>query len=154
MKNDIEAHTVTRGELRVEATLENLRKVSEFVRDIGQQLRLTQEVLFAIELAVEEASANIVQHAYRPGQAGDILLRVETTDDIVRITLTVLCLPFDPEMEKPFDLHATVEARIEGGSGLHLIYSLMDDVVRETASVPGGPNVLLMSKHVEHRRAP
>ncbi len=27
------------GELRVEATLENLRKVSEFVRDIGQQLQ-------------------------------------------------------------------------------------------------------------------
>ena len=89
MKNDIEAHTVTWGELRVVATLENLRKVSEFVRDIGQQLRLTEEVLFDIDLAVEEASANIVGHATRRG----IQLRVETTDDVVRITLAHSLVP-------------------------------------------------------------
>ena len=154
MKNDIEAHPVTWGELRVAATLENLRKVSEFVRDMGQQLRLTEEVLFDIDLAVEEAAANIIWHAYRPGQAGDILLRVETTDEIVRITLTDWGLPFDPERVTPFDVRAPVETRAKGGTGLHLIYSLMDDVVRETASAPGGPNVLTLSKHVELRRAP
>ena len=149
MKNNIEAHTVNWGELRVEATLENLRKVSEFVRGIGQQLRLTEEVLFDIDLAVEEASANIVRHAYQPGQAGDILLRVETSNDIVRITLTDWGLPFDPERVTPFDVRATVETRSEGGTGLQLIYSLMDEVVRETASVPGEPNILVLCKHVE-----
>ncbi len=138
----------------MEATLENLRKVSEFVRDIGQQLRLTEEVLFDIDLAVEEASANIVGHAYRPGQAGDILLRVETTDDIVRITLTDWGLPFDPENVAPFDVRATVETRAEGGGGLQLIHSLMDNVERKVASAPGGPNVLTLIKHVERSSAP
>ncbi len=138
----------------MEATLENLRKVSEFVRDIGQRLQLTEEVLFDIDLAVEEASANIVRHAYQPGQAGDIQLRVETSNDIVRITLTDWGLPFDPETVAPFDVRAPVETRSEGGTGLYLIYSLMDDVVRDTASAPGGPNVLMLSKHVEHRPAP
>ena len=142
------------GELHVEATVENLRKVSEFVRDIGRQLRLTEEALFDFDLAVEEASANIVRHAYRPGQAGDILLRVETTDDVVRITLTDWGLPFDPERVTPFDVRATVKTRTEGGTGLRLIHSLMDHVVRETASAAGGPNILTLSKHVEHRRAP
>ncbi len=149
MKNNIDAHTINWGELRVAATLENLRKVSEFVRDIGQQLRLTEEMLFDIELAVEEASANIVQHAYRPGQAGEILLRVETTDDIVRITFTDWGLPFDPERVTPFDVRAPVETRREGGTGLRLIYSLMDEVVREVASVLGEPNILVLCKHVE-----
>ena len=154
MKNDIEAHTVTWGELRVAATLENLRKVSEFVRDIGQQLRLTEEVLFDIDLAVEEASVNIVRHAYRPEQAGDLLLRVETTDDIVRITLTDWGLPFDPESVTPFDVDAPVGTRAKGGTGLQLIHGLMDDVVRKMASVPGEPNILVLCKHVEDRRAP
>ncbi len=154
MKNDIEAHTVTWGELRVAATLENLRKVSEFVRDIGQQLRLTEEVLFDIDLAVEEASVNIVRHAYRPEQAGDLLLRVETTDDIVRITITDWGLPFDPESVTPFDVDAPVGTRAKGGTGLQLIHSLMDDVVRKMASVPGEPNILVLCKHVEDRRAP
>ena len=106
---------VMHDELRVEATIKNLRKISEFVRDIGQQLRLTEEVLFDIDLAVEEASANIVGHAYRPEQAGDILVRVETTDDIVRITLTDWGLPFDAENVAPFDVRSTVETRAEGG---------------------------------------
>ena len=45
---------ILKGELRVEAALENLRKVSDFVRDVGQQLRLTEEALLNIDLAVEE----------------------------------------------------------------------------------------------------
>ena len=154
MKNNIESHTVKWGELRVEAALENLRKVSEFVRGIGQQLRLTEEVIFDIDLAVEEASANIVRHAYRPGKAGDILLQVETTDNIVRISLTDWGLPFDPDRVTPFDLDAPVETRAKGGTGLQLIHGVMDGVARETASAPGGPNILVLRKHAEHRRAP
>ena len=149
MLNDSETASRTWGELRVKATLANLRKVSEFVQDIGQQLQLTQEVLFDIDLAVEEASANIVRHAYPPGQAGDLLLRVETTDGIVRITLTDWGLPFDTGKVKPFDTRSTVETRAEGGGGLHLIYSMMDEVERKTASASGGPNVLMLSKHLE-----
>ncbi len=145
---------VLSGELRVEATIENLRKVSDFVRDIGRQLQLTEEALSDFDLAVEEASANIVRHAYRPGQAGDLLLRVETADDVVRITLTDWGLPFDAENVRPFDVNATVETRAKGGTGLRLIHSLMDDVVRKTASAPGEPNILVLCKHVEHRRAP
>ena len=141
-------------ELRVEATIENVRRISEFVRDMGQRLRLTDDMLFDIDLAVEEASANIVRHAYLSGQAGDILLQVEPTDDVVRITLTDWGLPFDAESVRPFDADAPVETRAKGGMGLHIIHSLMDNVVRETASAGGGPNIVTLSKHVGHRRAP
>ena len=145
---------ILRGELRVKATLENLRKVSDFLRDIGHQLRLTEEALFDFDLAVEEASANIVRHAYRSGQAGDLLLRVETVDDMVCVSLTDWGVPFDPESVPPFDVDAPVGTRVEGGTGLQLIHSLMDDVTRKPASAPGEPNILVLCKHVEHRRAP
>ena len=120
---------------------------------MGYRLRLTDDTLFEIDLAVEEASANIVRHAYGPGHAGDILLRVETADDVVRITLTDWGLPFYAWSVAPFDVNAMVETRAKGGMGLRIIHSLMDDVVRETTSAPGGPNVLKLSKHREHRRA-
>ena len=107
-----------------------------------------------LDLAVEEASANIVRHAYRSGQARDILLRMETTDDVVRITLTDWGLPFDAESVRPFDDDAPVETRAKGGMGLRIIHSLMDNVVRETASAAGGPNVITLSKHVAHRCGP
>ena len=142
------------GELRVEAVLGNVRKIGDFVRGVGRSLRLTEDALFDIDLAVEEASANIVRHAYPPGRAGDLLLRVETADDMVCISLTDWGFPFDPESVPPFDVHAPVETRVKGGTGLQLIHSLMDNVTRKTASAPGEPNLLVLCKHVEHRLAP
>ena len=142
-------HTAFLGELRLKATLESLRIISGFIHSIGQRLRMTQETLADIDLAVEEASANIVNHAYPPGEPGDILLRVEMTGNIVRVMLTDWGFPLDTGNVKPFNVHAPVECRIKGGTGLHLIHSLMDDVVRETTSAPGGPNVLTLSKHIE-----
>ena len=64
------------GELRVEATLENLRTISQFINSLGQRLQLTEKTLFHIDLAVEEAATNIVQHAYPRGQVGEILVCV------------------------------------------------------------------------------
>jgi len=137
------------GELRVEAILENLRTIAHFVHGIGQRLRLTEDVLFDIDLAVEEASANIVRYAYPPDQPGDIRVRVETMSDTVQITLTDWGAPLDPSTVKPFDIDAPVETRIAGGMGLHLIHSVMHDVVRSTAPVPGGPNTLTLTKRIE-----
>jgi serine/threonine-protein kinase RsbW len=141
-------------ELRVEAIPENVRKIGDFVREVGRRLRLTEDALFDIDLAVEEASTNIVRHAYGPDRAGDILVRVEAVDDVVWVTLTDWGVPLNADHLVPFDVDAPAEARIQGGMGLHLIRGLMDDVVRKTSSASGGPNVLTLSKRVEHRPAP
>jgi sigma-B regulation protein RsbU (phosphoserine phosphatase) len=137
------------GELRVEAVRENLRTISYFINGIGQRLQLTEDSLFDVELAVEEAAVNVVSHAYPPGQIGDLLVRVEAMGDVVHITLTDWGIPFDPSAVKPFDVNAPVERRIEGGMGLHLIHSLMDAVVRKTPPTPGSPNTLILTKHIE-----
>jgi sigma-B regulation protein RsbU (phosphoserine phosphatase) len=140
------------GELRVEATLDNLRTVAHFIHGIGERLQLSERTLFHLDLAVEEAAVNIIDHAYPPDQVGEILLRAETIDDEIQITLTDWGIPLDPDDVKAFDIHAPVETRIEGGMGLHLIHSLMDVVVRETAQASGDPNTLTLVKHIE--RAP
>jgi serine/threonine-protein kinase RsbW len=137
-----------RDELRVAATIENLRTISDFVREAGRRLRLTEDGLFDVDLAVEEAAANIVRHAYGPDRAGDIQVVTEILADALRITLTDWGLPFraDPSY---LDVNVSLEARAEGGMGVLLIQKLMDSVTRQTASVPGGPNVLTMVKSVE-----
>ncbi|MBN1579487.1 MAG: SpoIIE family protein phosphatase [Anaerolineae bacterium] len=141
------------GELRVEATLDNLRLISHFCHGISERLRLSERTLFHIDLAVEEAAANIVSYAYPPDQAGEILIRAERRDDEIWITLDDWGMPLDPHKIKPFDLDAPIETRIKGGMGLHLIHSLMDRVARETAQVPGDPNTLLLVKRIEHAPA-
>ena len=142
------------GELRVKAVLENVRKIGDFVRGVGRSLRLTEDALFDIDLAVEEASTNIARHAYGPDHLGDILVRVEAVEDAVCISLTDWGQSFNADDLMPLAVDAPVEARTKGGMGLQLIHKLMDDVTRKTASAPGEPNKLVLCKHVEHRRAP
>ena len=140
---------ISLGELRLPAILENVRTISYFIHGVGQRLQLSDENLFELDLAVEEAAVNIVQYAYPGDRAGDMLVCAQTGDDVVQVTLTDWGIPLDPADVKPFDIHAPVATRINGGMGLRLIHSLMDDVVRKTISQSGGPNTLTLRKHVE-----
>ena len=142
------------NELRVEAVLGNVRRIGDFVRGVGRRLRLTEDALFDIDLAVEEASINIVRHAYGPDRAGAILVSVEAVEDAVCVTLTDWGVPLNAGDLVPFDVDAPAEARIQGGMGLHLIHGLMDDVTRKVSSVLGEPNTLVLCKRVAHRPAP
>jgi sigma-B regulation protein RsbU (phosphoserine phosphatase) len=140
---------ISLGELRLPAVRENLRTISYFLHGIARRLDLTEDALFEIEVAVEEAAVNIISHAYPPGKAGDILVQVEASDDVVHITLADWGIALNPAQVKPFNFDAPVETRIEGGMGLHLIQSLMNDVVRKASSAPGEPNRLTLTKKIK-----
>ena len=133
--------------MRVAATIENVDRISTFVRDAVERLPLSDDALFDIDLAVEEACTNIVRHAYRTGREGDIEVSVEATDDAVRITLTDWGRAFDADAAH-LAVDVPVEVRAQGGMGVLLIHELMDEVTRTSAAVPGGPNVLTMVKHI------
>ncbi|MEP0763527.1 MAG: ATP-binding protein, partial [Chloroflexota bacterium] len=141
------------GELRVQARQENLRLISHFVQGVGQRLSLSDRALFDLELAVEEAATNIIQHAYPGERKGHLLISANETGDFVQVTLTDWGVPLDPSKVKPFDINAPVEARIKGGMGLHFIHALMDSVERTTSVELGQPNTLKLVKLVERAEA-
>lgn len=140
------------GNLRVEATRENLRTISYFIQGIAQRLQLSEDTLFDIELAVEEAATNIIVHAYNGMPPGNIDLHADLIGHSLRITLTDWGKPLDPSKVKPFDITAPIETRIKGGMGLHFIHNLMDGVERHTGSKLGEPNTLTLVKTIEHVR--
>ncbi len=140
------------GELRVPARHDNLRTISFFIHGIGYRLSLSDKALFDLELAVEEAATNIINHAYPGEQKGDILLVADEVGDFVQLTLTDWGIPLNPDDVTPFDINAPIETRIKGGMGLHFIHRLMDSVERETTPELGQPNRLKLVKLIEHAR--
>jgi phosphoserine phosphatase RsbU/P len=138
------------GELRLEATVENLRTIAYFIRAIANRLELTEKCAFDIELSVDEAAMNIVMHAYPPHVSnGMVTVSAELTGEIVQITLTDWGLMFDPGSVRPFDIDAPIETRIQGGMGLHFIHTMMDSVTRVPPSSPDAPNALILTKRME-----
>jgi anti-sigma regulatory factor (Ser/Thr protein kinase) len=130
---------------RFPATSESVPAVCGFVRDACERLGLSADARFDIELAVEEAVVNIVDHAYGPARAGDVEVRVEATDEEVRITLTDWGSPFEADPSH-LAVDVPLEGRAAGGMGVLLVHRLMDEVTRRTASAPGGPNMLTLVK--------
>lgn len=137
------------GELRIPAQHQNLRIISSFIHGIAHRLSLSDKAMFELELAVEEAATNIVNHAYPDDMRGEMQVSAVETGDFVQITLTDWGLPLNPKEVKPFDVNAPIETRIKGGMGLHFIHTLMDHVERETTAGIGQPNTLKLAKLIE-----
>jgi len=130
-------------ELRVAASRESLCLVREQVEAFlrhqldarGRALPL-DEVL----LALQEATTNVVRHAYRDrDEPGDMAVRVELTPLVVRLFVADHGRGYEPSEVPPPSRHRPRE----GGYGLHLMRSLMSKVsyVRERHE-----NVLMMEK--------
>lgn len=137
------------AELRLAAIRDNLRTIAYFIQGVGHRLQLSDETLFELELAVEEAATNIISHAYPEPPIGDMHLQANWIGNTVQITLTDWGMPLDPAKVKPFDLGAPVESRIKGGMGLHFIHELMDDVHRASGDFMGDANKLTLVKNIK-----
>lgn len=115
--------------LTIPARFDQLQRASAFVRDIAAEAGLHGLQLNRIELAVDEACANIIEHAYARKPDGEINIHahVEPGRRIV-ITLIDTGEPFDPEAVFLHDPKSDLEDVQAGGLGLFLMRRAMDDV--------------------------
>jgi serine/threonine-protein kinase RsbW len=130
--------------LTVAGRLDSLGLISEFVTNAAQDAGLDESAVYAVDMAVDEACANIIGHAYGDEGRGDIEITCRIDEDGLTLVLRDNGRPFDPTKVPHPDLEAPLEGREEGGLGLFLMRHLMDRV--EYESRPGSGNVLTMVK--------
>jgi anti-sigma regulatory factor (Ser/Thr protein kinase) len=130
------------------ADLGDLATVREFVASIGTDLGLDADVIYDLQLAVDEACANVINHGYG-GQAGRIDVTVEPVEEGVQVVVRDWGGAFDPHGVPIPDVEAPLEERRLGGLGLFLMRKVMDDV--SFAFNAEGGNVLKMVKRIQRR---
>jgi serine/threonine-protein kinase RsbW len=131
-----------RFELQVEAKVEQLARIREFIADAMRAFGLDDRKSFEVQLAVDEACANIMHYAY--SEAGGVIeLSCERRNDAVRVIIKDQGKPFDPTAVPPPDLDADVEDRAVGGLGIYFMRRMMDEV---SYKFRNGENVLTMVK--------
>lgn len=123
---------------------DTIRAIGRFVLDGAQQAGLGNDAQFQIELACDEASTNIIEHAYQGENVGPIHVSWEITSDAYIITLEDEGPPFIPG-EKRLTAPPIIEGdelKI-GGLGIFFIRRLMDEV-RYSAETPTGNTLTLV----------
>ena len=118
-----------------------LSVVRAAVGELGSVCGLTPEECRAIILAVDEALANIIRHAYRGNFDRRIELNCQAFSDRLEFVLVDQGEAPDPARLAP---HALDDVALSG-RGTHIIRSIMDEVSYEQG--PGG-NRLRLSKRL------
>jgi anti-sigma regulatory factor (Ser/Thr protein kinase)/GNAT superfamily N-acetyltransferase len=114
--------------LTVPADLRFLEMVRSNVRQLASVAGFSKEEILGLELAVEEASVNIIEHAYPDGGPGDIFLTGEIGPAELVLSIRDEGLPFDPASEGGAG-RVTIEDEFSlRGVGLKIIHHEMDEV--------------------------
>lgn len=121
----IAVQTVTHKKIR--AGLEHLEEVRSFVSEYALERHFAAARVSEIELALEEAFANICNHAY-PGEPGDIEVNCFTEDGDMVIEIIDSGVCFDMTKAEDPDITADLSEREPGGLGIFLIKELIDKV--------------------------
>lgn len=133
-------------ELIVEATIENVPKVMEFVDEQLEQFDCPMKTQMQVDVAVEELFSNIAHYAYNPG-IGSATMRVEVVEEPLAVVITFIDngIPYDPLAKADPDITLPAEEREIGGLGIYMVKKTMDDVSYEYRD---GQNILRIKKNI------
>jgi serine/threonine-protein kinase RsbW len=130
--------------LHVPSSTENLSMIRDFVRSIGLQVGMGDMEVARLEMAVDEACSNVIEHAYNSDSTKEVSIRALVDDSALKIVVIDTGKGFDPAAVEQKKLEDLISARRTGGLGMRLIKSFMDEV--HYVMVPGQKNELTMVK--------
>jgi serine/threonine-protein kinase RsbW len=123
---------------------ESLPKISEFVSNAAKSAGLSDKAIYAVQLAVDEACSNIIDHAYGGEDRGSMECSVIVDDEALIIILRDRGDPFNPQNIPDPQVNIPLEQLKPRGVGVFLMRKMVDEVQYEYS--PEGGNILTLVK--------
>jgi len=130
-----------------QANFKNLDSIREYVARAAKDAGFDEAGIYAIQLAADEASSNIIEHAYKTDDEGEIECTCNLDGDNLVIVFRDHGLSYEPDSIPQPNLTSKLNKRQIGGLGLYLIHQLMDEVHYESFDEVG--NVLTLKKRIK-----
>lgn len=124
----------------------SLAKVAEFVKDATLTAGFDTKVSYHIELALDEAVTNVIEHAYGGEGRGDIEVEYIVEPERLTFLITDHGQPFRPEGVSKPRINGPVGNRKGHGLGLFLVNCLMDEVKFEFDLSAGNRLILVKNR--------
>jgi serine/threonine-protein kinase RsbW len=124
--------TYTDVKLTLPARPENVSVIRHVLGAFAEALRLPDELVEDLRLAVTEACTNVVRHAYAPDARGPVEICIWPSDEVVSVVVS----------DRGRGIGTSSDTN-GPGLGLPLIAAIADDV--ELQNVPGGGSRVAMT---------
>ena len=129
--------------LQLQNDIQQIPQLAGFIEDIADETGITQALAMSLNLALEEAVANVILYAYPDGTDGLVDIEAIIRPESVHFVISDTGRPFDPTSVDEVDITQDFEERPTGGLGIYLVRNLMDDIYYERVD---GRNLLHLSK--------
>lgn len=130
--------------LTVEATVENLPQVTDFIIESLEEKNCPPKILMQMELVIEELFVNVAHYAYHPDKGKcTVIKEFEESPRALIMTLIDSGIPYNPLEHEDPDTSLGVEEREIGGLGIFLVKKNVDAISYEYKE---GQNVLRFKK--------
>lgn len=137
--------------LRLPADRSHLAKLRHFIEQQAVRTPASEEEIFDLVQAVDEAATNTIVHGYRNGM-GEVEVELEYAPGRITVVLRDQALVFDPTTLPEPDLRLPLHQRPLGGLGVHLIRRCVNEFSHSTC--PRGGNVLRLVKYLKDNGGP
>ncbi|GLB60995.1 anti-sigma B factor RsbW [Cytobacillus sp. NCCP-133] len=119
-------------EVKIPAKPEFVGVIRLTLSGIASRMRFAYEEIEDLKIAISEACTNAVQHAYKQNEQGEVVIGFGLYSDRLEVMVADNGKSFDFQSARqgigPYDQTDSVEFLREGGLGLYLIETLMDEV--------------------------
>ena len=131
-------------ELSLDAVVENIDIVTDFVNKQLEQYDCPIKAQMQIDIAIDELFGNIAHYAYNP-EVGPAIVRVEVLEDPLSVVITFIDhgIPYNPLSTEDPDTTLSAEERQIGGLGIYMVKKSMDEIAYEYKD---GQNILRIKK--------
>lgn len=138
----MEGSVVMFKELTLDATIENIIVITEFIDAQLEDVECPLDIQYLIDIAIDELFGNIAKYAYSDG-TGKVTVRTKINKESASITFIDDGIPYNPLLKEVPDINLTVDERKPGGIGIHIVRVSMDDIKYEYTN---NQNVLTIYK--------
>ena len=132
--------------LVIKNDISEINKLTVFIEELSEELVLTPEITFNLNLVLEEAVSNVIYYAYGEEKQKEISLTTKMSENNLIFVLTDSGKEFDPTKVPSADITLAAEEREIGGLGIFLIRQIMNLVEYQRID---GKNVLTMGKQLK-----
>jgi serine/threonine-protein kinase RsbW len=130
--------------LTIPSSTRYLEDVRQFVQSHASDAKFSDDTVEQLKMAVDEACANVIEHAYKGEGERPIDIAVIVAPDKFMVRIRDEGVGFDPKSYSSPDLIKIARSRTAGGLGVHIIKRLMDQVEYRTR---GRTNECCMTKY-------
>jgi len=121
------------SEFFLDGNVKELERLAAQVRRFRSAHSLSEEVEFELNLVLEELFVNAIRHGGCEGMERCARVRLGCEGERVAVEFSDRGEPFDPTQAPEADTESPLSERRAGGLGIHLVRSIMQDVVYRRA---------------------